>query len=299
MLVAAAQGLSDVDLFGRLSFGAHLSLGIVYFFLVAATFAAGGYQLYQVDTEGVWVGAGLAIVLVMPRSWATFMQPLMALLAIGFCVNRYGLTTIVVQSIAAYLTARLIFGEAKRSAPDAAHSSSFHLWLAAGALLGAAFETVVAPRWFPANMHVSLVIALGCAIRPAWLRNGAFDSIVMMIASKSDNWRDPARRQSLARLFDGVVGVAAAIAVALAALVRSVVAARIRAADRRPRRFPRSRIHRIRGHLRRRVRAQFRRCRSADPLRVGRDGHRRLRFRSRSTDRPTTPASGATVHSPN
>ncbi len=215
LLVAAAQGLSGVSLSNRVGLEFRVAIAAVYFLLLAGAIVVAGYQLFQFDPNGVVIGAGLAVVLIMPKSWLPFVQPLAALAAIGLCAgHRYGLMPIVVQLMAVYLTSRLIFGEAKHTAPGGERSTSFHSWLAAGAVLGAAFQIVLAPHMFPPNMQVTIMLALGCAIRPAWLQNGAFDHVVMAVLPKSYDWRDSARRQSLARWFDALVGVGIAVVVA-------------------------------------------------------------------------------------
>jgi hypothetical protein len=218
-LLAWAQGTTRLTIGNYLSRQHPMTLGVILAipFLVVFLILSGLtlMDLQNVTTTGVLGGLLVSCCLLLPTCLLAIAQPLSVVAALVFLLQErsFGFGAVLASSIAVYFTVRSLFTELNRSHPADSRSLSFHAWMTGGATLGAIFAAVVAPFLvFHPAIEFAAMLALACAFRLAWLRNGLSDMVVANTIDSSSSERTTAERDRLALAFDGVVGLLIGVA---------------------------------------------------------------------------------------
>jgi spermidine synthase len=179
--------------------------------------------------SGLRVSVGaivVVLILLLPYRWVVIAQPLAVLALMFLLVSGRGVLQslpFALHLLAFYLTARVCHGELARDRPDSKQVTEFYLWLALGGAIGGLATALLAPVLFQTDLlEYPLALVLGCALRPAWLRNGVSDGLWALVSDLKKRRRSGSAcdRDRLAKVFDLLVG-AVGLAVTLTAFTRA------------------------------------------------------------------------------
>lgn len=183
-------------------------------------------QQDEVAIMFVWCWFFIMLMLT-PFSWIWFLQPL-SVIALVFVQGNLtrspglhpGLMLVYLGSF--YLTVRLCVGMLANDRPAAPALTTYYAWIGLGGLVGGLFQLVVAPLIFRrAYLEYSLLAALACTLRAAWVPHGFSDWLLCLalFARKKDDAPSPWPGR-IARGFDVGIAVLAAVYIGCVLLLR-------------------------------------------------------------------------------
>jgi hypothetical protein len=228
-LIAFSQSFARFSPFDYGNRGFKLSLqvgfGVLVFFvtfLLVIVLVSADQARVRNDFPSPAVGLAcivfFAMLMLMPFSWLGVLQPLSAL-AVVFLQANLGKQTflgpgmILLYLSCFYLSVRLCLGMLARDRPAAASLTTYYTWMGLGGLCGGLFQLLLAPLLFRRDyLEYSLLAALACTLRAAWIPHGLSDWLVCLLLF-------PKRKEQSQQTSSAPAWIARGFDIALAALV--------------------------------------------------------------------------------
>lgn len=127
------------------------------------------------------------MLLLTPFNWLWVVQPLSAIAVILVQVHLFKRSLIspamiVLYMTSYYLSVRLCLGMLAKDRPAAPALTTYYSWMAIGGLCGGLFQLIAAPFLFRRDyLEYSLLAALACTLREAWVPHGLSDWLLCML----------------------------------------------------------------------------------------------------------------------